>query len=77
MFFKIKQKSAKTENKEHIKLHLFFSKIITIVDNFVGLKNWIDTCDFRIQLYWECTNSTLPSIVLESIWMPSVSSTWI
>ena len=29
--------------------------------------NWIDTCDDRIQLYWECTNSTLSSIVLESI----------
>jgi len=30
-------------------------------------QNWIDTCDVRIQLYWECTNSTLPSIALESI----------
>ena len=45
-----------------------YSKIITIIDDFVGLKNWIDTCDDRIQLYWECTNSTLPSIVLESVW---------
>ena len=35
-----------------------------IIDNFVGHKNWIDTFDVRIQLYWECTNSTLP-IVLE------------
>jgi len=26
------------------------------------------SCDDRIQLYWECTNSTLPSILLESIW---------
>ena len=23
--------------------------------------------DVRIQLYWDCTNSTLPSVVLESI----------
>ena len=29
----------------------------------------------RIQLYWECTNSTLPSIVLESIWKYLRSST--
>ena len=71
MFSKIKYKSVKTENKDHIKLHLFYCKItlyfkiITIIDNFVGLKNSIDTCDDRIQLYWECTNSTLPSIVLE------------
>ena len=35
-------------------------------DNFVFLVIF-DTCDVRIQLYWECTNSTLPSIVLESI----------
>ena len=41
--------------------------MIIITNNFVGHKNWIDTCDVRIQLYWECTNSMLPSIVLESI----------
>ena len=29
----------------------------------------VDTCDVRIQLFWESTNSTLLSIVLESIWM--------
>ena len=40
---------------------------MTIIDNFVGHKNWVDTCDDRFQLYWECTNSKLPSIVLESI----------
>ena len=44
-----------------------YSKTITIIDDFVGHKNWIDTYDDRIQLYWECTNSTLPFIVLESI----------
>ena len=43
------------------------SEIIVIIDNFVGHKNWIDTYDVGIQLYWECTNSTLPSNVLESI----------
>ena len=26
------------------------------------------TLDPALQLYWECTNSTLPTIVLESIW---------
>ena len=45
-----------------------YSKIITFINNFVWHKNWIDTCDVRIQLYWECTNSTLPSILLKSIW---------
>ena len=66
--------NVKTENKEHTKLHLFYCEISTlfknyhyIINDFVGHKNWIDTCDVRIQLYWECTNSTLPSIVLESI----------
>ena len=34
--------------------------------NFVFLVIF-DTCDVRIQLYWKCTNYTLPSIVLESI----------
>ena len=24
--------------------------------------NWVDTYDVRIQVYWECTNTTLPSI---------------
>ena len=43
--------------------------MITFIDDFVGQKNYIDTCDDRIQLYWECTNSTLPSIVLEFIWL--------
>ena len=57
MFSKIKSKSVKTENKEHIKLDLFhrkirtLSKIITIYNNFVRHKNWVDTCDVRIQLY--------------------------
>ena len=46
---------------------------MTIINNFVEHKNWIDTCDVRIQLYWECTNSTLPSIVLESIWIIPIS----
>ena len=36
------------------------------------MKNWIDTCDVRIQLYWECTNSTLPSIVLDTIWFKCI-----
>ena len=59
-------------------MHLFYckktlySKIITIIDDFVGHRNWIDTCDDRIQLYWECTNSTLPSIV-ESIWFSLIT----
>ena len=35
---------------------------MTIINNFVGHIQL-----FRIQLYWECTNSTLSSIVLESI----------
>ena len=59
-------KKCKAENKENIKLHLY-SKLINIINNFVWHKNWIDTCDVKILLYWECTNSTLPSIVLESI----------
>ena len=50
-----------------------YSKIIPIIDNFVGHTNWIDTCDDRIQLYWKCTNSTLPFIVLESIWPQPIS----
>ena len=33
-----------------------------------------DTCDVRIQLYSDCTNSTLPSIVLESIWVKGTVS---
>ena len=37
-------------------------------ENFVFLVIF-DTCDVRIQLYWECTNSSLPSIALESIWL--------
>ena len=41
--------------------------MIIIINNFVRHKNWIDTCYVRIQLYWECTNSTLASI-LKSIW---------
>ncbi len=74
MFSKIKEKSVKTENKEHIKVHLFtvrkalYSKIITIIDNFVGHKNWTDTCDVRIQLYWVCKNT-----ILESIWVFLIS----
>ena len=35
-------------------------------ENFVFLVIF-DTCDVIIQLYWECINSTLPSIVLETI----------
>ena len=72
-FSKIKWKSVKTKNEEHKKLHLFhceistWSKFITIINNSVKHKNWVDTCDVRIQLYLECTNSTLPSIELESI----------
>ena len=31
---------------------LLYSKIINIIHNFVRHKNWIDTCDVRIQLYW-------------------------
>ena len=27
----------------------------------------MDTCDVRIQLHWEYTNSTLPSIVLGNL----------
>ena len=27
----------------------------------------VDTCYVRIQLYLECTNSTLPSIVLDTL----------
>ena len=39
----------KKETKEHIKLNLCYHKIkiITIINNFVGHKNWIDTCDVR------------------------------
>ena len=34
MFSKIKQISVKTETKEHIKLHLFYCKISTLLKNF-------------------------------------------
>ena len=47
---------------------MLYFKINAIVNSVVAHKNWIDTCDVRIHLYWECTNSALPSIVLESIW---------
>ena len=72
MFSKIKWKTVRTKNKERIKLHFFsvrlalYPIIINIIDNFVQHKNWIDTCDVRLKLYWECTNST-NFIVLESI----------
>jgi len=42
-----------------LKMHLFnckrvlYSKIITNINNFVGHKNWVGTCDVRIQLYWD------------------------
>ena len=58
----------KVGNKEHIKFHLVFCKISTLFKIIT-----IITCDVRRRLYWECTNSTLPSIVLESIW--SLAST--
>ena len=56
------------ENKDDIKFYFtareaLNSKIVTIINNFVGHKNLVDTCDVRIQLYWECTSK-----VLESIW---------
>ena len=39
--------------------------------------SWHDTCDVIIQLYWECTNSTLPSVVLESIlYFPKIWKPW-
>ena len=51
--------------------------MITIINNFVGHANWVDTCDVRIQLYWESTNSTLPSIVLETIYVEqTVKNFW-
>jgi len=56
-------------NKEMNQLWITSQVSNIIIDNFVGHKNWIDTCDDRIQLYWECTNYTLPSIELESIWV--------
>ena len=40
---------------------------MTIMNNFVGHKHWVDTCDVRIQLYWESTNSTLPIIELDNL----------
>ena len=38
--------------------------IITIVNNFLGNIKNVDTCDVKIELYCECINFTLPSIVL-------------
>ena len=73
-FLRLNKKSVKLETKEHIKLHIFYSKIntfiskiITIFNNFVGHKNLIDTCDVIIK----CTNS----IVLEFIWVSGFSKT--
>ena len=44
------------ENKDDIKFYFTVreapnSKIVTIINNFVGHKNLVDTCDVRIQLY--------------------------
>ena len=68
-----KQKINKTLNCNFftVRLALYF-KIITIINNFVGHKNRVDTCDVRIQLYWECKNTTLPSKV-SSLYMASPS----
>ena len=38
-------------------------KIITISNNFVGHINRVDTCDVRIQLYWECTRIYLVFLI--------------
>ena len=64
----ITRKTKFSCNKEHIKLPLFYWALYPKINNFVGHKNKVDTCDVRIRPYWECTNSTLPSIVRESIW---------
>ena len=49
--------------------------MITIINFFFEHKNWVDTCDVRIHLYWECTNSTLPSIVLDNLSDSSIYKT--
>ena len=44
-------------------MHLYDKPfVITIINNFVG-----HTCDVRIELYCECTNSTLSSIKLDTL----------
>lgn len=43
--------------------------VITINNDFVWHKKRVDKCDIRVQVYWECSNSTLSSIVLESVWI--------
>jgi len=59
-------KSVEKEKKVYMqfycktKISTLVSNYTTIINSFVGHKNWVDTDDVRIQLYWECTNSTLP-----------------
>ena len=73
-FPRLNKKVYKQKKRTHqIELTLlqdkhFILKWSLLINNFVGHKYWIDTCDVRI-LYWECTNSTLSSILLESIWV--------
>ena len=53
-------------------MHLLYCKIfvlkLSLLLIFFETKKYKLTRHVRIQLYRECLNSTLPSIVLESIW---------
>ena len=76
-FPRLNKKMLKQKIK-NIKLHLFHckkstqSKIITITNNFVGHKNSVDTCDIKIQLYWECTLYLLYLIIYLVLQQPLI-----
>ena len=55
------------KNRKKCAYFKHFIPKLSLINNFVGHKNWIDTCDVRIRLHLECTNTTVPSIVLEFI----------
>ena len=68
---KCKNRKWITQKNGHfsVKDKLFILKLslLLIILSDTIHKSWIHTCDVRIQLYWEWTNSTVPSIVQESI----------
>ena len=57
-------------------MHLFHCKISTLLLLLLTIfsdTKTVETCDVRIQLYWECTHSTLVSIVLGNLFALKVA----
>jgi len=53
---------------------LYMTSQVSNKNYFFRKYKTVDTCDVRIQLYWECTNFTLPSIAIYLVF--TVSSWW-